>query len=104
MIDLEDEDLFFPNTKLIRDLLESLNYKVMPISARERREPAKYRAICFAEWVVEFECVQQTNKAYYCMNKPTLTEEQSIFIMNFLYVCADYATFKEVLQEYINKE
>ena len=38
MIDLEDEDLFFPNTKVIRDLLESLNYKVMPISAREREE------------------------------------------------------------------
>ena len=102
MIDLEDEDLFFPNTKVIRDLLESLNYKVTPISARERREPIKYRAICFSSCVTQFECIQQTNKAYYCMDKPTLTEEQSIFVFNILHVCPDYQTFKEALQQYID--
>ena len=102
MFDLEDEDLFFPNTKVIRDLLESLNYKVRPLSDREHREPAKYSAICFAEWVVNFEAIQQTNKAYYCMNKPTLTEEQSIFVFNILHVCPDYQTFKEALEQYIN--
>lgn len=102
MIDLEDEDLYFPNTKVIRDLLESLNYKVKPISTREKRSPTYYRAISFAEWVVNFECIQQTNKAYYCMNKPTLTEEQSIFVFNILPVCPDYQTFQEALQQYIN--
>ena len=103
MINLESEDLYFPNTKVMRDLLESLNYKLKPYSGRELREPAKYRAICFADWIVKFECVQQTNKAYYCMNKPTLTEEQSIFVFDILHLCPDYATFKEALQQYINK-
>ena len=102
MITLEDADLYFPNTKVIRDLLESLNYKLNPLSDREHREPAKYRAICFAEWMGYFERIQQTNKAYYCMNKPTLTEEQSIFVFNILHICPDYLTFKEALEEYIN--
>ena len=101
MIDLDNEDLYFPNTKVIRDLLESLNYKLNPLSDRER-EPAKYRAICFAEWVGHFERIQQTNKAYYCMNNPTLTEEQSIFVFDILHICPDYKTFKEALQQYIN--
>ena len=103
MFDLENEDLYFPNTKVIRDLLKSLNYKLSPLSDREYREPAKYRAICFAEWVVKFECVQQTNKGYYCMHKPTLTEDQSIFVFNILHICPDFQTFKEALEQYINK-
>ena len=102
MLDLEDADLYFPNTKVIRDLLKSLNYKLNTISDREHREPAKYRAICFAEWVVKFECIQQANKAYYCMSKPTLTEEQSIFVFDILHICPDYLTFKEALHQYIN--
>ena len=102
MINLEDADLYFPNTKVIRDLLEGLNYELNPLSDREHRDPAKYRAICFAEWIVLFEKIKQTNKAYYCMNKPTLTEDQSIFVMNILHVCDDYATFKEALEQYIN--
>ena len=95
-------DLYFPNTKVIRDLLESLNYKVRYISARGNRDPIEYRAICFAERVVNFERIRQTNKAYYCMDKPTLTEEQSIFVFNILHVCPDYQTFKEALEQYIN--
>ena len=102
MIDLEDEDLYFPNTKVIRDLLESLNYKVMPISARGKRSPIYYTSICFAEWVVNFDRIQQANKAYYCMNRHSLTEEQSIFVFNILHVCPDYQTFKEALHQYIN--
>ena len=102
MITLEDADLYFPNTKVIRDLLESLNYKLNPISDREHREPAKYRAICFAAWVGHFKDIQQANKAFYCMNKSTLTEEQSIFVFNILHICPDYLTFKEALEEYIN--
>ena len=100
MINLEDADLYFPNTKVIRDLLESLNYKLNPISDRERREPA--RAICFAEWIGLFEKIKQTNKMYYCMNSPTLTEEQSIFLFDILHLCPDYLTFKEALEQYIN--
>ena len=100
MINLEDADLYFPNTKVIRDLLESLNYKLNPISDRERREPA--RAICFAEWIGLFEKIKQTNKMYYCMNSPTLTEEQSIFVFDILHMCPDYMTFKEALHQYIN--
>ena len=102
MIDLYTEDLYFPNSKVIRNLLESLNYKLNPISDRTRRKPSDYRAICFAEWVGHFECVQQTNKAYYCLNKPTLTEEQSIFVFDILHICPDYRTFKKALQQYIN--
>lgn len=102
MFDLEDEDLFFPNTKVIRDLLESLNYKVTPISARERRASIDYISICLAPWVVHFGDVQQTNKAYYCMDKPSLTEKQTIFVFDILHVCPDYLTFKEALEQYIN--
>ena len=102
MFDLGNEDLYFPNTKVIRDLLESLNYTVTPISDREHREPAKYGAICFAEWIGHFERIQQANKLYYCMNKPTLTEEQSIFVFDILHICPDYLTFKEALEQYIN--
>ena len=104
MFDLEKEDIYIPNTKVIRDLLEGLNYTITPLSDRESREPIEYRAICFRDWVVHFERLKQTNKLYYCMNKPTLTEDQSIFVMNILHVCPDYATFKEALQQYINKE
>ena len=102
MFDLENEDLYFPNTKVIRDLLESLNYKLNALSDREHRKPTEYMAICFAEWVGHFERIQQTNKAYYCMDKPTLTEEQSIFVFDILHICPDYKTFKEALQQYIN--
>lgn len=102
MINLEDADLYFPNTKVIRELLESLNYKVMPISAREKRDPIYYISICFAEWVGHSELIQQTNKAYYCMDKPTLTEEQSIFVFDILHICPDYVIFKEALHQYIN--
>lgn len=102
MFDLENEDLYFPNTKVMCDLLESLNYKLKPLSGREHRKPTEYRAICFAEWAVHFGRIQQTNKAYYCMNKPTLTEDQSIFVMNILHICPDYETFKEALHQYIN--
>ena len=102
MINLEDADLYFPNTKVIRDLLESLNYKLNPLSDRVHREPAKYSAICFSDWVGHFERLKQTNNMYYCMNTPTLTEEQSIFVFNILHICPDYATFKEALHQYIN--
>ena len=102
MFDLENADVYIPNTKAIRELLESLNYKLNPLSDREHREPAKYRAICFAEWIVLFEKIKQTNKLYYCMNKPTLTEEQSIFVFDILHICPDYVTSKEALYQYIN--
>ena len=102
MFDLEDEDLYFPNTKVICDLLESLNDTLIPISIRNYRESLKYKAICFSEWVEQFERLKQTNKLYYCMNKPTLTEEQSIFVFDILHICPDYLTFKEALEQYIN--
>ena len=102
MFDLENEDIYIPNTKAIRKLLESLKYTVTPLSGRHNREVIEYSSICFAEWVGHFECIQQTNEAYYCMNKPTLTEEQSIFVFDILHICPDYRTFKVALQQYIN--
>lgn len=102
MLDLEEEGIYIPNTKVIRDLLKSLNYKLKPLSNREHINPAKYRAICFAEWVAHFGRIQQTKKMYYCMNNPTLTEEQSIFVFDILLVCPDYLTFKEALEQYVN--
>lgn len=101
MFDLEDEDLCFPNTKVIRDLLRSLNYVVISLDTRVRREASYYSAICFSAWITQFDQIKQTNKAYYCIDKPTLTEEQSIFIFNILHVCPDYQTFKEALQQHI---
>ena len=102
MIDLEIKDLYFPNTKVICDLLESLNYTVSPLTISGDKNPLISTSICFAEWVCHFERIQQTDKAYYCTNSPTLTEEQSIFVLGILHVCPDYATFKEALQQYIN--
>ena len=99
MFDLEGDDLYFPNTKVIRDLLESLNYTITPLSDRE---PIEHRAICFRDWVVHLERLKQTNKLYFSMIKPTLTEEQSIFVFDILHVCPDYLTFKEAVEQYIN--
>ena len=102
MFDLENEDVYIPNTKAIRELLESLKYTVTPLNDRQYREVIEYRSICFQDWVVLFERLKQTNKLYYCMRKPTLTEEQSIFLFDILHICPDYLTFKEALQQYIN--
>ena len=102
MFDLENEDVYIPNTKAIRELLESLKYTVTPISGREYREVIEYRSICFQDWIRCFDRVQQADKMYYCMNKPTLTEEQSIFVFDILHLCPDYQTFKEALEQYIN--
>lgn len=103
MFDLEEEDIYIPNTKVMRNYLESLNYTLKPISSRERRDPVACKSICFSEWIEQFDAVKRSNIMYYCMNKPTLTEDQSKFVMNILHVCTDYATFKEALQQYINK-
>ena len=103
MFDLENEDLYFPNTKVVRDLLESLNYKLSPLSFRERRDPTLCKSICFSEWIKQFDAVKGSNTMYYCMEKPTLTEDQSIFVMNILHICPDFQTFKEALEQYINK-
>ena len=102
MFILEYTDLYIPNTEAIRHYLESLNYTIKPISIREGREPIKYRAICFSGRVKHLERIKQTNKLYYCMNKPNLTEEQSIFVFDILHICPDYRTFKEALHQYIN--
>ena len=100
---LDRNDLYFPNTKVIRDLLESLNYVVISLDTRIHRKVSDYRAICFSPHISQFNQVKQTNKMYYCMNKPTLTEEQTIFVFDILHICPDYLTFKEALQQYINK-
>ena len=102
MFDLDEEGMYFPNTEVIRELLESLKYKLKPIDPRTRRDPVAWRAICFSEWIEQFDAVKESNTMYYCMDTPNLTEDQSIFVMNILHVCHDYETFKEALQEYIN--
>ena len=103
MFDLEEEDIYIPNTEAMRKFLKSLNYKLAPLDDRTSREFFKYRSLCFVDWILHFERVKQTNNMYFSMSKPTLTEDQSIFVMNILHVCPDYATFKEALQQYINK-
>ena len=102
MLDLEEEDIYIPNTEVMRNYLESLNYTLKPIWSRARIDPVVYKSICFSEWIEQFDAVKQTNTMYYCMDKPSLTEDQSIFVMSILQVCDDYATFKEALQQYIN--
>ena len=102
MSDLERNDLYFPNTKVIRDRLESLNYKITSISPIVIGTVTHYKAICFSPHISEFNHVKQTNKVYYCMDEPTLTEEQTIFVFDILHVCHDYKTFKEALHQYIN--
>lgn len=104
MFDLEEEDIYIPNTKVMRNILESLNYVLKPIDSRARRDPVACKSICFSEWIEQFDAVKNSNTLYFCMNKPTLTEEQSKFVMNILHVCDDCATFKEALLQYINKE
>ena len=102
MADLDRNDLYFPNTKVIRDLLENLNYKITSINPRGIGTAIHYNAICFSPHISDFNQVKQTNKVYCCMNAPTLTEEQTIFVFDILQVCPDYLTFKEALEQYIN--
>lgn len=103
MFDLEEIDIFIPNTEAIRELLASLNYKIAPINSKDTEEDiTKYGAICFGEWVEQFTRFKQTNKLYYCMNKPTLSGDQSIFLFTILQMCPDCETFREALQQYIN--
>ena len=104
MFDLEEEDLYIPNTEAMRNFLESLNYELALLDDRESRKFFKYKSLCFADWAVHFERIQQTNSMYFCVNTPTLTEDQSIFLFDILHVCPDYLTFKEALEQYINKE
>lgn len=103
MFDLDNEDMYFPNTEAMRNYLESLNYTLKPISSRERRDPILGKSICFSEWIEQFDAVKHSNTMYFCMDEPTLTEEQSIFALSILHVCPDYKTFEEALQQYINK-
>ena len=102
MFDLDEEDIYIPNTEVICELLESLKYKLKPIDPRGRRDPVAYKSICFNAWITQFDAVKESNTMYCCMDNPNLTEDQSIFVMNILHVCTDYATFKEALQQYIN--
>lgn len=102
MFILEHTDIYIPNTEALRHHIESLNYVVKPISNREHREIIKYKSICFSECIENFERVKQTNNMYYCMYAVTLTEDQSIFMLNILHICPDYETFKEALEGYIN--
>lgn len=102
MLHLEEEDICIPNTKVMCNYLESLNYTLKPASYRERRDPTLYKSICFSEWIEQFDAVKESNTLLYCMDEPTLTEDQSIFVINILHVCDDYATFKEALLQYIN--
>ena len=102
MFALDVEDMYIPNTKAMRDLLESLNYSIKPISTRVNRDISTYKSICFREWVGMFKQIKQTNTMYYCTDKPNLTEDQSIFVMNILHVCDDYQTFEEAVEQYIN--
>lgn len=102
MFVLNRVDIFFPNTKVIRDLLRSLNYVVIPLDTKIRRKVSDYSAICFSAWITQFDQIKQTNNMFYCMDGPTLTEEQTIFVFDILHVCPDYPTFKEALEQCIN--
>lgn len=104
MFDLEEQDIYVPNTEAMRKYLEGLNYTLKTINLIKFKDFLDYRSICFSEWIKQFEAVKKSNTMYYCMDEPTLTEDQSIFVMNILHVCPDYLTFKEALQQYINKE
>ena len=102
MFDLDRDDIYFPNTKVICDLLRSLNYVVIPLDTRVRRKVSDYRSICFSAWITQFDQVKQTNRMFFCMEESTLTEEQTIFVFDILHLCPDYQTFKEALEQYIN--
>ena len=102
MFDLDREDVYIPNTKEMRNYLEGLNYTLKTTTIRSLRKFVDYRSICFSAWIDQFETVKKSNTMYYSMDAPTLTEDQSIFVMNILHVCDDYTTFKEALLQYIN--
>ena len=104
MFDLDNEDMYFPNTETMRNYLESLNYTFKPINYRSRRDSVACRSICFGEWIEQFDAVKESNTLLYCMDEPNLTEDQSKFALSILHVCPDYETFKEALQQYIDKE
>ncbi len=102
MLNLDEDDIYIPNTKLMHDQLEGLNYLIQPINTRRRIDPVNYKSICFGSWIHDFDYIKQTKDMLYCMNKPTLTEDQSIFLFDILLICPDYLTFKEALEQYVN--
>ena len=63
MFYLDNEGLYFPNTKVIRDLLESLNYKITSITpiARVIETGIHYTALCFSPPIYKFNQVKQIN-------------------------------------------
>ena len=102
MFDLDRDDIYIPNTEAMRNYLEGLNYTLKTTTIRACRKFVDYRSICFSQWIDQFEAVKKSNTMYYSMDAPNLTEDQSIFVMNILHVCTDYATFKEALEQYVN--
>ena len=102
MFDLEEEDIYVPNTEAMRNFLESLNYSIMFISTRASRDLTARKSISFSQWIKQFDAVKKSNTMYYCMDTPSLTEDQSIFVFDILHICPDYKTFKEALEQYIN--
>ena len=72
MIDLDCTYIYIPNTKVLHDLLVSLNYIITPIGTRGVKKSSEYPAICFSHWISSFKEVQQATKVYYCGNKPNL--------------------------------
>ena len=104
MFDLEKEGIYIPNTEAMRKYLEGLNYVVIPMDSRIYRSFQSYRSLCFDSRIEDFRYIQQADEIFYCMNAPTLTEDQAKFFFDILHVSADFQTFKEALQQYINKE
>ena len=102
MFDLEEEDMYFPNTEVMRELLKSLNYSLKPINSRVGKDPVACRSICFSEWVTQFDALKESNTMYFCADDPNLTEDQARFVISILHVCPDYETFKEALEQYVN--
>ena len=100
MFDLDEQDIYVPNTEAMRNYLEGLNYTLKTLNLTK----FEYRSICFSDWIDQFEAVKKSNYMFYSMDAPTLTEDQSIFVFSILHVCPDYQTFKEALEQYINKE
>lgn len=102
MLNLDEDYIYIPNTKLMRDQLEGLNYLIQPVNTRRRIDLVNYKSICFSSWIHDFDYIKQTKDMLYCMNKPTLTEDQAIFLLDILHVCPDIDTFKEAMQKYID--
>ena len=93
---------YLPNTEVIQNKLKQLGLGLIAINpVIDSKVNNQYNSITF-KYGLSFKEMQETKELVLARSKPILTEKQSLFLLDILYVCSDMQTFKEAMQEFIN--